>query len=75
MVSGVIRKRIFWDEVRSMKKCVERLAGCNKIWDTEIYEANNVKVPVKGVPILYDTVCHMARCFKTFITYLNGNKK
>jgi plasmid rolling circle replication initiator protein Rep len=103
-----------------MKKRVERLAGCNKVWDTETYAASNVKVLLRTflckdkfcpncqavkqtvlwnrlqpyieqhkdslyhmtltVPDctgeeLYDTVRHMARCFKNLVTYLNGNKK
>ena len=120
MVAGVIRKRLSWPEIQAMKNRVERLAGCNKTWDTETYEASNVKVLLRSflckdkfcpncqavkrmvlwnrlwpymeqhkdslyhmtltVPDckgadLYETVHHMARCFKAFVTYLNGNKK
>lgn len=120
IVGGIIRKRLSWDEVQTMKNQVERLADCNKRWDTETYEASNVKVllrtflckdkfcpncqAVKRMVLwnrlqpymeqckdslyhmtltvpdctgeeLYDTVRHMALCFKTLVTYLNGNKK
>lgn len=120
MVGGIIKKRLSWDEIQSMKKRVERLAGCNKIWDTETYEASNVKVLLRTflckdkfcpncqavkrtvlwnrlqpymeqykdslfhmtltVPDctgeeLYDTVRHMARCFKILAGYLEGNRK
>lgn len=120
MVAGVIRKRLSWPEIQTMKNRVERLTGCNKTWDTETYEASNVKVLLRSflckdkfcpncqavkrtvlwnrlrpymeqhkdslyhmtltVPDckgadLYETVRHMALCFKTLVTYLNGNKK
>lgn len=120
MVAGIIKKRLPWGEVQTMRNRVERLKGCNKVWDTETYEASHVKVLLRTflckdrfcpncqvvkrmvlwnrlqpyieqhkdslyhmtltVPDckseeLYDTVRHMARCFKILVTYLNGNKK
>ena len=44
MVGGIIRKRLSWDEVQTMRNQVERLRGCNRVWDTETYEASHVKV-------------------------------
>lgn len=120
MVAGVIRKRLSWPEIQFMKNRVEQLVGCNRTWDTETYDASNVKVLLRSflckdkfcpncqavkrtvlwnrlqpymeqhrdylyhmtltVPDckgeeLYETVRQMARCFKTRVTYLNGNKK
>ena len=120
MVSGIIRKRLTWDEVHTMRNRVERLKGCNKVWDTETYEASHVKVllrtflckdrfcpncqAVKRMVLwnrlqpyieqnkdslyhmtltipdctgeeLYDTVRHMAECFKALIRCLKGSKK
>ena len=35
LVGGIIRKRLSWDEVQTMRNRVERLKGCNKVWDTK----------------------------------------
>lgn len=120
MVGGIIRKRLSWDEVQTMRNQVERLRGCNRVWDTEAYEASHVKVllrtflcknrfcpncqAVKRMVLwnrlqpymeqhkdslyhmtltvpdctgeeLYDTVRHMAECFKALIRCLKGSKK
>ena len=120
MVSGIIRKRLTWDEVQTMRNRVERLKGCNKVWDTKTYEASHVKVllrtflckdrfcpncqSVKRMVLwnrlqpymeqykdslyhmtltvpdcageeLYDTVRHMAECFKALIRCLKDSKK
>ena len=44
LVGGIIRKRLTWDEVQTMRNRMERLRGCNKSWETETYEASRVKV-------------------------------
>lgn len=120
MVGGIIRKRLSWDEVQTMRNQVERLKGCNRVWDTETYEASHVKVLLRTflckdrfcpncqavkrtvlwnrlqpyieqnkdslyhmtltVPDctgeeLYDTVRHMAECFKALIRCLKDSKK
>lgn len=120
MVGGIIRKRLSWDEVQTMRNQVERLKGCNKSWETETYEASHVKVllrtflckdrfcpncqAVKRMVLwnrlqpymeqnkdslyhmtltvpdctgeeLYDTVRHMAECFKALIRCLKDSKK
>ena len=120
LVGGIIRKRLSWDEVQTMRKRVERLRGCNRVWDTETYEASHVKVllrtflckdrfcpncqAVKRMVLwnrlqpymeqykdslyhmtltvpdctgdeLYDTVRHMAECFKALIRCLRNSKK
>ncbi len=120
MVGDIIKKRLPWGEVQTMKNRVERLKGCNKSWETETYEVSNVKVLLRTflckdkfcpncqavkrtvlwnrlqpymeqhkdslyhmtltVPDctgedLYDTVRHMARCFKILTGYLEGNRK
>lgn len=120
MVGGIIRKRLSWDEIQAMRSQVERLRGCNRVWDTETYEASHVKVLLRTflckdkfcpncqavkrmilwnrlqpyieqnkdslyhmtltVPDctgeeLYDTVRHMAECFKALMRCLRDSKK
>lgn len=120
LVGGIIRKRLSWDELQTMRSQVERLKGCNRVWDTETYEASHVKVLLRTflckdrfcpncqavkrtvlwnrlqpyieqnkdslyhmtltVPDctgeeLYDTVRHMAECFKALIRCLKDSKK
>ena len=120
IVGDIIKKRLPWDEIQTMKKRVERLAGCNRVWDTETYEASHVRVLLRTflckdrfcpncqavkrmilwnrlqpymewnkdslyhmtltVPNctgeeLYDTVRHMADCFKILVDYLGGHRK
>ena len=68
MVAGVIRKRLSWPEIQTMKNRVERLAGCNKTWDTETYEASNVKILLRSF-LCKDKFCPNCQAVKRMVLW------
>ena len=57
-----------WDEVQTMRNRVERLEGCNRAWDTETYEASNVKVLLR-TSLCKDRFCPNCQAVKRTILW------
>ena len=68
IVGDIIKKRLPWNEILTMKKQTERLRGCNKSWETETYEASHVKVLLRTF-LCKDRFCPNCQAVKRMVLW------